>query len=405
MNIIYLAQLSPEIRFPPFDGPANHIRHIIAEWLKMGHHVRFIGGIDSEYWTTEDLQNFKKINQKKKSIYERAIRKIQSMTGAPYVNYFASKRFAESIRINSSNFHCLYERVSWMGYGGLLAAKKLRIPLILEFNGDPLHDLKSKGQVPNGVQLSTSIWIFRKILNSASLIIASGKGWKNNLTERWGVPSHKVRVVENGTPLIDLLKRHELSNFQETSSSTPINIAYLGGFFPWHGTITAVKSFSRLMEQEQNVHLFMIGAGSELEKTKALTRELGIERNVTFTGSLTPEEYAPILASCEIGLSPYCGWNEYSGLKLFDYKAAGLAVIASGENGQPDTLTHMQTGMIIPPCDEQALTDALIYLISNQACRKQMGQQARLEAETRHSWRHTAQNILFAIEETTGLPS
>jgi len=83
MNIAYLAQLSPEIRTPPFDGPANHIRHIFHEWREMNHRVRFIGGINSIYWKSDDLKNFEPIENQQKKILERSLRKIQTITHLP----------------------------------------------------------------------------------------------------------------------------------------------------------------------------------------------------------------------------------------------------------------------------------------------------------------------------------
>ena len=114
---------------------------------------------------------------------------------------------------------------------------------------------------------------------------------------------------------------------------------------------------------------------------------------MTFTGKLKATDYAPYLAGADIGVSPYCGWPEYSGLKIFDYKAAGLACVASGEHGQPSTLNHGETGWIVPPCDEDALAEALFTLSENAELRRKLGQAARLDAERHHAWRHTALHL------------
>lgn len=399
MNIAYLAQLSPEIRNPPFDGPANHIRHIIYEWREMNHRVQFIGGINSNYWKSDDLSNFEPIENQPKKILERSIRKIQTITHLPYLNYFESSYFSKIILKQSKDVDFLYERTSWMSYGGLLASKKMDIPLILEFNGDPLLDLRSKGQIPGGIQLAISRSLFRFTLHRADHLIASGQGWKNNLIEKWKISPEKISVVENGTILVNLLRRENLANFQEKSSNSQIKIAYLGGFYPWHGTKIAVKAFQRLICEGINAQLIMIGDGSDLEDVKNLATSLGMEDKVMFTGALPPEKYGEILAICHIGLSPYCGWSEFSGLKLFDYKAAGLAIIASGQNGQPKTLVHNKTGLIVPPCDEKALISAMKILTQDHNLTATLGQQARFEAEAKHTWRHSAENIINILNQ------
>jgi glycosyltransferase involved in cell wall biosynthesis len=95
---------------------------------------------------------------------------------------------------------------------------------------------------------------------------------------------------------------------------------------------------------------------------------------------------------------------EFSGLKLFDYKAAGLAIIASGRDGQPRTLKHGRTAWIVPPCDEAALGEAIVTLASDAARRRSMGQEARLEAENSHTWRHTAERLQQVFESVLAQP-
>lgn len=80
-------------------------------------------------------------------------------------------------------------------------------------------------------------------------------------------------------------------------------------------------------------------------------------------------------------------------MKLFDYKAAGLACIASGENDQPKTLRQGETGWIVPPCDEEELAKALIQLSTDHSLRRMLGVSARVEAENQHGWKHTTDKV------------
>ncbi|MEW6404809.1 MAG: glycosyltransferase, partial [Chloroflexota bacterium] len=86
-------------------------------------------------------------------------------------------------------------------------------------------------------------------------------------------------------------------------------------------------------------------------------------------------------------------WVEFSGLKLLDYKAAGLAIIASGKEKQPEVINHGRTGWIVPPCDEGALSDAIIHFSKNPQLIREMGQRARLEAEQLHRWKNTVDDL------------
>jgi glycosyltransferase involved in cell wall biosynthesis len=394
MKIGYIAQLSPEVRRPPFDGPANHIRFVVAELKKRGHQVRLVASIEGEILSGDDPDNLQAVNPNsiRPSLAERSLRKVQSISKLPYFNYFDSRRFAAVCRWELAGFDLILERSSWTSYGGVLAARDLKMPLIMEYNGDPLHDLASKRADPHGLQRQISIAIMQRTLNSPERIIATGTGWKENLVDLWGINPQRIQVIENGTTLVDLLDRDSLRSFQEHTSD-PLRICFLGGFYAWQGTLQAVRAFHRLIQGGIQAQLVMIGSGQTLAETEALARQLGVQDQVRFTGMLPLDQYASILARSDVGLSPYCGRKEYSGLKLFDYKAAGLATIASGEDGQPLILRDGETGLIVPPCDEEALAGALLDLATHREKTRQIGQAARIEAEEQHSWRHTVEEL------------
>jgi glycosyltransferase involved in cell wall biosynthesis len=137
----------------------------------------------------------------------------------------------------------------------------------------------------------------------------------------------------------------------------------------------------------------MIGSGDGRAEAEALRSSLGLADVVTFAGHRKPAEYAPMLATADVGVAPYCRWPEFSGLKVLDYKAAGLPTIASGVNGHPPTLQHGVTGLIVPPCEVEPLAAAIAQLCTDRGTRVRMGQAARVEAEAIHGWEQTAERL------------
>jgi glycosyltransferase involved in cell wall biosynthesis len=233
-------------------------------------------------------------------------------------------------------------------------------------------------------------WMFQR----AAQVVASGEGWRINCIEHWGVDADRVITIENGSEIIRLLERQQLRAFESSPDPTrPVNLVYLGGFYPWHGVTVLLQAFSKAIQQGADLRLVLIGAGAGFEDVQRLASDLNLADQVTFTGRLTANEYARYLADADIGVSPYCGWEEFSGLKIFDYKAAGLACIASGKDGQPLTVSHGKTGWIVTPCDEKDLCQAIMALSSQRDLLRRMGQAARVEAEQWHGWDHTARQI------------
>ena len=276
-----------------------------------------------------------------------------------------------------------------------MVSEKAGTVRITEYNGDPLADLEAKKAAPRGLQRAISKAITRSVLRTASHVVATGDGWGRSCAETWGVNPNRVSVVENGTDLLEILERDRLRSFQEKEApkEEEIRVVYLGGFLPWHGIDKLLEAFDRVIAQGIRSHLTLIGSGEGEQEAKRDAVDRGLRESITFTGKLATNEYAARLAVSDIGVSPYCGWPEFSGLKIFDYKAAGLACVASGEDGQPSTLRHGETGWIVKPCDESALADALLTLASDRSLRQRLGQAARMEAEQQHSWAETARKL------------
>jgi glycosyltransferase involved in cell wall biosynthesis len=400
MKIGYLMQEGvPDIRNRPFSGPANHVVCVIQELKRAGHQVRLLAKLDKQIYFSDDLENFIPVSighleEGLPKLMESLVRRIQYDLKLPFANLFESLHFAQACTQVLPDADVYFERMGWLGYGGGLAAQKLKIPLVLEVNGDHMEEFKRQGLRSQKGQQYLSHFLMKRAALCTSHVVASGEGWRHKYIERWKVAPSKVSIVENGSALVDILRREELRSFKPVTPGDPMRIAYCGGFAVWHGLPILVRAVRRAIDRGCSLQITLIGSGPEEDRIIKLIEELGLESIFMLTGQINLHELAMYLAQAHVGVAPYCGWAEYSGLKLLDYKAAGLATIASGENNQPSVLKDQHTGWIVPPCDEDALTNAIITLAENPQLRIRIGQEARIEAEAIHSWRHTAEQLL-----------
>lgn len=386
----------PDIRQIPPNGPANHVLRVFTELQELGHQVCLLARYDGKIWKSDNLVDFKLVQSRwlDKGLlrgFERVVRGIQSRLPIPYINLFESIRFAQICCQEFSEYDLLYERMGWMGYGGGLAARWMNKPLVLEANnGDFITELERLGVAPQGFQRRLAINIMKRAAHNSDFVVATGEGHCQRFIEWYGIHPSKISVVENGSELIELLARDQLKSFQEIDAATEnINVVFVGAIDPWQGVDKLIPAMASVVSEYQRISLKIIGTGTEFECTKKQIQELDLVDYVTLTGQLDIREVAEHLSKADIGVAPYCGWIEYSGLKLFDYKSAGLAIIASGENEQPAILIHGETAWIVPPCNEGSLGEAILMLARDSELRRKMGQAARLEAEELHSWRRT----------------
>ncbi len=404
MKIAYVLQEGvPDPRQRPLPGPANHVYQVFKELQGLGHHVEALLRLDKQIYHSPDLEQYHPVHlpgvdDGRFRQFERVVRGLQARLRLPYANWFESYRFAKACQRYFSGYDLLYERMGWMGYGSGMAARWIGVPLVAEINnGDFITELERLGVAPQGIHRWLALRLMRRAAHRPAHIIASGAGHRQRFIAWWGVPPDKVTVVENGSEVVNLLARADLRCFQQTAFTPtppcPITFVFVGAFEPWHGILKLIAAMASVLHAIPQARLVLIGGGTQEQEILRLIAAHNLQAHIQLTGKLNIQQVAQQLAQADIGVAPYCGWMEFSGLKLFDYKSAGLAIVASGADGQPPTLAHEKTALIVPPCDEQALSAAMIRLAQDAELRRRLGQQGRIEAEQVHSWRHTAVQI------------
>jgi glycosyltransferase involved in cell wall biosynthesis len=113
-----------------------------------------------------------------------------------------------------------------------------------------------------------------------------------------------------------------------------------------------------------------------------------------FSGKVAHDEMPGVLAAMDVGVAPYLNAPDFyfSPLKLYEYMATGLAVVAS-DAGEISTLVRDgQTGLLHPPGDSRALGTILVRVLRDARLRTCLGAAARTEAE-RHTWQENARTV------------
>ena len=88
------------------------------------------------------------------------------------------------------------------------------------------------------------------------------------------------------------------------------------------------------------------------------------------------------------------GAFHYSPVKLREYLACGLAVIAPRVGELARVLDHGETAWLVPPADAQATADAISLLARRADLRARLGEAARRSAEANDSWESRVRALL-----------
>ncbi len=127
-----------------------------------------------------------------------------------------------------------------------------------------------------------------------------------------------------------------------------------------------------------------------------------IENAVVSTGTVSYEEIPGLLASMDVAVAPFKNMENFyfSPLKVFEYMAASLPVVASKIGQLAELIEEGENGFLIPPEDPIAMAKALDTLRCNPNLCKSMGQKARNSALDNYTWDIQVKRILDLAKNT-----
>ena len=184
-----------------------------------------------------------------------------------------------------------------------------------------------------------------------------------------GVPAERVATVYSPRvlppPIEHSTRRDELG-----LSDDAIVVGCVAVMRATKGHRAMVDAMATLMADRPNLHLVFVGSGNPVfEQTKARVAELGLEQRIHLLG--TRRDVPNLLAGCD--LFALATEQEASGTVYVEAQASGLPVVGTDVGGVSEMFVDGETGILVPPRDGPALTEALRRLIDDPVLRKRMG--------------------------------
>jgi glycosyltransferase involved in cell wall biosynthesis len=121
-------------------------------------------------------------------------------------------------------------------------------------------------------------------------------------------------------------------------------------------------------------------------------------RNVFLAGWRDQHEVAAALNASDLLVLPSA--RESFGLVLVEAMACGLPVIATDCAGPRSIVEHGETGWLVPPDDQQALTEAITHALQNSDERRRRGTAALRHVYERYTWPAIANRLASIYQET-----
>lgn len=270
---------------------------------------------------------------------------------------------------------------------GALRLKRAGIRVVYDVHEDLPRQLLAKHWIPAAVRpLASRVfeWLENRVARRLDAIVTS-------------TPHIRARFAPLNPLVIDVCNFPILEELvRETPWDARHNeVCYVGG-------ISRIRGIGPIIEAMPEVpaRLNLAGIWSENGLKAALQAEPGWAR-VNDLGVLDRQGVADVLARSKVGLVtlfPTPNYVDALPIKLFEYMAAGMPVVASDFPVWREIVDSAGCGLLVDPQDPHAIAEAIRTLLSDNERAARMGQNGREAAIARYSWQAEGEKLTGLYE-------
>lgn len=293
----------------------------------------------------------------------------------------------------AGRFDAVYERHSLWSFAAMEHARSEGIPGLLEVNA-PLVDEQATHRSLCDRTLAEAC--AARAFGVAAATLAVSREVAQHVALMAG--QVRVHVVPNG---VDPERCAPWIAPHLPATAGVRTLGFVGSLKPWHGIDVLLDTFQTVHARMPKSRLLIVGDGPERARVEARAIESGLQDSIVLTGAVRPDDVPGLLTSMDVAIAPYRAQRGFyfSPLKIFEYMAAGLPIVA-GRIGQiEDILEHDISGVLCGAGDAGAMADRVVELFADDVRRRRIGAAARECACSRHTWDAVAAKILAIAAE------
>ena len=265
------------------------------------------------------------------------------------------ERFTNSEGIKYDLVHSHY----WLsGQIGRWCRKRWHVPHVLMF-----HTLGAlKNRTPGSDKESgLRIKVEKQLAGDCDRILAGTEREKRHITELYGAPSRRVRVVPCGVDL----ERFNVSNRRDSRARLGLDgaervVLYVGRFDPIKGVDLLLRAVAGL-RNKMRLRVVLVGGGeeetSEVQALRALSSELALNDRVTFAGRRLHGDLPDYYRAADVLVLP--SYYESFGLVVLEALACGTPVVATRVGAVQDIVRNGVNGWIVSENTPESLAEGL----------------------------------------------
>ena len=272
-----------------------------------------------------------------------------------------------------------------------------RKPVIVQPFGLELFKIKGI----KGLFLKILFYKISKInMENANAIASEGEIQTKEIMQLFRVPKEKIFYLPDGVDLNEIeeyTKNIEVTREDYNLQDADIVLMNVNRLEPNKGVPYLIKAL-RILNQELNVKLILVGAGSKEERIKKLIKQLGLDNRVKHFKNIPDKLMFQLYTLADISVTP----TLYEGLPLvvLEAMACGKPIVASNVSEVPQAVKEGINGFLVPPRNPKAIADAVLKIYDKNLFMK-MGKTSK-EIVKNYDWSRIAKMAIKKYEELIG---
>ncbi|HTP39520.1 MAG TPA: glycosyltransferase [Steroidobacteraceae bacterium] len=232
------------------------------------------------------------------------------------------------------------------GHAATLAAHALKLPSVVGALGSDVH-----------VRDRLNAWFTRRTLRGAEAVLSVAEQMRGVIIDRYGARPERVHTIINGyNTTVFHPQSRAAARLKLTVPAEARLIVYVGRLVEAKGLRELLGAFETLARENPHALLAFVGDGTMGAELGALVNRGAWADRILLPGSQSPEDVAVWLAASDTLCLP--SWSEGYPNVVVEAIACGRPVVATDVGGTNE-IVNASNGLLVPPRDPIALTDAL----------------------------------------------
>lgn len=269
-------------------------------------------------------------------------------------------------------------------FAGLRYAKKKDVPLVVTYHGD--WDSEYGGFIRRmGVSINNKL-IVDDLLSYADVIISPSELYVEN-SKYLSNYVEKIQVIPNGIDLEEFKIEYSKEECRE-KLNLPLTkkiLLFFGYLSPYKSPDILLRAFAEVLKIEPDTILLFAGNGDMEDKLKKISDKLDIKENVIFAGFIEKDLRALYYKSSDLFCLPSTMSTECYPLAILEAMASKVPVVASNIGGIPDIIKNEINGILVPPGNQDKLTESILKVLKNSVFMKKLSRNAFKNIK-KYSW-------------------